>query len=144
MAGWRRNLSLCFENVGKRGGNDDWNTVYVELLQPLSRKNWLHFCLLSAICCFADWKRLDWNCCVQNPKSEKSRQLFYCKHGHIWSAVSYFLDNLHQKSMFHLLMIVRQILSICFYLQNIWPDRFAWHVTDSRDWFRYSLCYQST
>ena len=62
--------------------------LYSKFFTPSDFLDWL-----SAIYCFADWKCLDWNYCVQNPKSEKSRQLFYCKHGHIWSAVSYFPDS---------------------------------------------------
>lgn len=47
------------ENVGKRDRrNDEWNTVHVDLLQPHSSKNWLHLCLLSAICCVTGWKYL--------------------------------------------------------------------------------------
>ena len=91
-------MSVRVENklnayVGKLGWSFERNTAIGLLLESYSRNNWTNVCLLPDFSCFAGWEHCRRNDCLQDETHDKTHQLFHCKHGHVRSAVSDFLDS---------------------------------------------------
>ena len=79
--------------VRKPEWSNERNTAIGLRLESYSRKNWNNLYLLHDFSCFAGWEHCRWYNCLQDENHEKTNQLFYCKHGHVRSAVSDFLDS---------------------------------------------------